>query len=266
MKIIEQFSVPSQLWKSSEPEGAVPQLEGEKQIQCEGLRSSDAAFDLFGRNTANSLLVLHHRPTARLLRNPALLRWCPDFPAACPNSPACPAQPLSYCLRQAAEAPVGCETRLSGPCCDPLPALSPDLLLVKQQHSSFSFCHCIPTCCGHWLSLSSFGRQNKQTKEMVSTNVITEQNLNVVTFAEQLISWGAVAEGPQQGVLRVMFSTALYTSKCWNSKTLFFMKPLQYWIIFCFRKQITQRWLLWPCRDFHFSCLLQEKKEEDALS
>lgn len=81
-KIIEQFSVPSQLRKSPEPAGAAPQLEGEKQTQHEGPCSSDAAFEFPGRNMANSLLILHRRPSALLLRNPALPRWSPDFPAA----------------------------------------------------------------------------------------------------------------------------------------------------------------------------------------
>lgn len=138
-KIIEQFSVPSQLRKSPEPAGAVPQLEGEKQTQHEGPCSSDAAFEFPGRNTANSLLILHHRPSVLLLRNPALPRWSPDFPAAYLTARLAQLSPVPLPTGDRQRRLLRAAKCLSSPCFDPLPALSPDVLPVKAPVSAIAY-------------------------------------------------------------------------------------------------------------------------------
>lgn len=190
---------------------------------------------------------------------------------ACPQTPPLPTllaqlNPLSHCLVLWTQRHLSA-SRFAPHC----PGPSPNLWLIKQQHSCFSSCHRIPNHFGHWLFLQQFvflhrlwfGKEKKY--ETINTNNNSAKFKYCRICSVVSILEGLVTKFLKNTSLPMMFSRALYASKHWNSKTSF-LKPLQYLIIFCFRKQIFHNLsyedgfhvaVPWS----HFSCLLQEKKE-----
>lgn len=160
-----------------------------------------SSFELFCRNTANSLLILLLHSTAPL---PCCWSWWkPCFSSPAPRPSRCP--PCHPSLPSSTPCPatwdrqerlLWAQRHLSGPSFAPhCPGPSPNLLLVKRQHTSFSVCRHIPKCFGVLtvptavcFPIQALIWQRKKNMKL-SIQIITEQNLNTVAVAACLISF-----------------------------------------------------------------------------